>query len=241
MKHLLHAAAGRARHCIKGSSPTPGPRGRLGRRPRVESLESRRLLTTITEYSVPLVGGANGQPSQVTVGPNDTLYFAEPSADAIGSVGVTSPKPVTVQNLPSGSSPDGITLGPDGNIWYTVPATNQIGFYMLTGTTPPTLTGLTSNSVPAGITSADNYLWFTQSISDQIGRLNPITGQITEFNAPGAMSNLDSKIVLGPDGNLWFTEFGAIAAFDPNNQNSGPRTIFESRLLMAPGALNSVI
>ena len=223
MRQLFDAAGRRARHFIKTSGPAAGPNG-LGRRrtrPCVESLELRQLLSTITEYSVPLVGGKNGAPSQITVGPNDTLYFVEPGTTSIGSVSVTNPNPVTVTTLPAGSIPDGITLGPDGNIWFTETATNQIGFYKLTSTTPPTPTGISSNSGPEGITSADGYLWFTQAISDQIGRLNPTTGQITEYKAPTAMSSLDSKIVLGADGDLWFTEFGAIAAFDPANPNTG--------------------
>jgi streptogramin lyase len=236
MRQLFDAAGRRARHFIKTSGPAADPNGpgRRRRRPCVESLELRQLLSTITEYSVPLVGGKNGQPAQITVGPNDTLYFVEPGTNSIGSVSVTNPNPVTVTTLPTGSIPDSITLGPDGNLWFTEFATGQIGSVKLTGTTPPTPTGITANSGPAGITSADGYLWFTQSLSDQIGRLNPMTGQITEYTAPTAMSSLDSRIVLGADGDLWFTEFGAIAAFNPSNPNIGT-TLNVTKTVALPG------
>ena len=240
MRQLVHAAATRARYYIKGASQAACPRGRERRRPYVESLESRRLLTTITEYSVPLVNHQNTQPSQIAVGPNNTLYFVEPGANAIGSVSTASPDPATIANLtlPSGANPDGITLGPDLNIWFTETFSNQIGVDKLTGATPPALTGITSNSGPAGITSANGYLWFTQIFTNQIGRLDPKTGVVTEFNLPtgSTFGGLDSKIVLGPDSNLWFTEFGAIAAFDPANPNAGANLNITKTATLAGGS-----
>jgi streptogramin lyase len=243
MRQLLDAAGRRARNCMKTSGPAAGPNGpeRRRTRPCVESLELRQLLSTITEYSVPLVGGKNGAPSQITVDPNGTLYFVEPGTTSIGSVSVTNPNPVTLTNLPTGSIPDGITLGPDGNLWFTESATGQIGSFKLTGTTPPTPTGITSNSGPAGITTADGSLWFTQIFSNQIGRLDPSTGAVTEFNLPtgSAFGGLDSKIILGPDGNLWFTEFGAIAAFNPSDPNIGTTlTLNVTKTATLPGGSN---
>src|SRR6516165_756788 len=81
--------------------------------PCVELLESRRLLSNITEHPVPLVNGQNATPSEITVGPNGTLWFIEPGGNAIGSLSTTNPNPVTYPgSLPSGSLPTGITLGP---------------------------------------------------------------------------------------------------------------------------------
>ena len=192
--------------------------------PCVEPLESRRLLSSITEYPVPLVNGKNASPSEITVGPNGTLWFIESGGNAIGSLSTTNPNPALYPgSLPSGSLPTGITLGPDGNtIWFTELAANQIGMINPNDTSHTirhfgTSDGMTARSGPAGITSADGYLWFTQNQTHQIGRLDPSTGKITEYSAPVAMTTLNSRIVLGPDGNLWFTEFGAIGIFNPNN------------------------
>jgi streptogramin lyase len=186
-------------------------RKRLG----LERLESRRLLSVVTEYPAP--NGSNGTPSQITVGPNNTntLWYTDPGGNVIGSLNTSSPSPQSYnQTLPAGSIPDGIALGPDGNLWFTEQGANQIGVINLSGTAP-TPTGISSKSHPAGITSADGYLWFTQPTTDQIGRLDPNTGHITEYPGPAALAALDSKIILGPDGNLWFTEFGAIGIFSP--------------------------
>ena len=50
---------------------------------------------------------------------------------------------------------------------------------------------MAARSGPAGITSADGYLWFTQNQTHQIGRLDPSTGNITEYSAPVAMTDLE--------------------------------------------------
>ena len=204
---------------------TKGRPKRGRRQPCVELLESRRLLSSITEYPVALVNGKNTSPSEVTVGPNGTLWFIESGGNAIWSLSTTNPNPTPTPypgSLPSGSLPMGITLGPDGNtIWFTELAANQIGMINPNDASHTirnfgTSDGMTARSGPAGITSADGYLWFTQNQTHQIGRLDPSTGKITEYSAPVAMTTLNSRIVLGPDGNLWFTEFGAIGIFNPN-------------------------
>src|SRR5215469_350144 len=64
---------------------------------------------------------------------------------------------------------------------------------------------LASDSHPRGIvTGADGNLWFTQWLSNQVGRISP-SGTITEFVVPTPESRPHS-ITAGPDGNLWFTE-----------------------------------
>src|SRR5262249_49871534 len=37
-----------------------------------------------------------------------------------------------------------------------------------------------------------------------------------EYAAPLAMARASSQIIRGPDGNLWFAEFGAIGIFNPS-------------------------
>jgi len=53
---------------------------------------------------------------------------------------------------------------------------------------------------------SDGNLWFTEQ--NKIGKISPLTGQITEYNIP--IANAGPKgITNGPDGNLWFTEANA--------------------------------
>ena len=57
-------------------------------------------------------------------------------------------------------------------------------------------------------------LWFTENATTKIGKINPSTGQITEYTPFGTSQRNLGAIVAGPDGNLWVMEattFGAIA------------------------------
>jgi len=78
----------------------------------------------------------------------------------------------------------------------------------------------TENSQPYGITlDSSNGVWFTELAGNKIGRLTSASDSaasalpgamqavtITEYTIPTADS-LPSDIALGPDGNLWFTEY----------------------------------
>jgi virginiamycin B lyase len=75
---------------------------------------------------------------------------------------------------------------------------------------PSTLTELpvlpTTAAGRTGITSAaDGSIWFTEKNANKVGRLDPATGAVTEFNVPTAASAPD-QITATPDGNVWFTE-----------------------------------
>ena len=65
----------------------------------------------------------------------------------------------------------------------------------------------TANSKPAGITKTTTALWFTEEAGNKIGTLSQ-TATITEYPVPTAHAQ-PLNIVLGTDGNLWFTEYGA--------------------------------
>ncbi|MFZ5808834.1 MAG: virginiamycin B lyase family protein [Chloroflexota bacterium] len=77
----------------------------------------------------------------------------------------------------------------------------------------------TADSQPYGITvDSSNQVWFTELAGNKIGRLTPASGStalsvrstlavtITEYTIPTAGST-PSDITLGPEGNLWFTEY----------------------------------
>src|SRR4029453_17871808 len=61
---------------------------------------------------------------------------------------------------------------------------------------------------PLGITAGpDGNMWFTEERMNQIGRIVPATGEITEFKLPDFFFRRQPfEIASGPDGNLWFTE-----------------------------------
>jgi streptogramin lyase len=67
--------------------------------------------------------------------------------------------------------------------------------------------GLTNDSKPWSITKGpDGNLWFTESNTNQIGRITPQGTDLKEFQTPTGDSE-PINITTGPDGNLWFTEY----------------------------------
>jgi virginiamycin B lyase len=65
----------------------------------------------------------------------------------------------------------------------------------------------TANSKPAGITTTSTALWFTEELGNKIGTIGS-SATITEYPVPTANAE-PLNIVVGIDGNLWFTEFAA--------------------------------
>jgi len=85
----------------------------------------------------------------------------------------------------------------------------------------------TAGSEPLAITAGpDGALWFTETTTNRIGRMDPITNQVTEFDIPTPASS-PSAITVGPDGALWFTELNAnqIGRFDPTTLKFAEFTI----------------
>jgi hypothetical protein len=67
--------------------------------------------------------------------------------------------------------------------------------------------GIVNNAQPVGIAKGpDGNLWFTEQISNRIGRITPL-GVVTEYSSGITTGTLLIGITAGPDGNLWFTEY----------------------------------
>jgi len=97
--------------------------------------------------------------------------------------------------------------------------------------------GITAGSGPEDIvTGPDGDLWFTQQETNEIGRLNPRTGAITEYPVPAANAGVNSGpfgITVGPDGNLWFTE---IASNQIGRINPWTGTVTKFSAGLSPGS-----
>ena len=197
----------------------------------------------VTTYPIPRVAGSEyGVPLRITAGPDGNLWFTLVDAGRNGkdSIGRINPKDgnITLFPLPK-RKPTAITAGPDGNIWFTEINADIIGrINPDTGviTEFPLLSPVCqANSLGAGCrqlknitTGPDGNLWFTELLTNAIGRINPYTGAISEFPVPSPDNgdNVDETdvkegyfgitvnegpfdITAGPDGNLWFTQSNA--------------------------------
>ena len=125
------------------------------------------------------------------------------------------------------SGPVGITSGTDGALWFTEGYGNKIGridpgTHIVAEYPIPT----PNSGAAMGITSgSDGAIWFTEggngdiaNGADQIGRIDLITHQITEY--PLTKGSGPALITSGSDGAIWFTEqfakkIGRIAPSNP--------------------------
>ncbi|HEU0014021.1 MAG TPA: hypothetical protein VFQ45_10075 [Longimicrobium sp.] len=147
--------------------------------------------------------GCSIAPSDIAVGSDGNLWFTEGLRNQIGRL--TPAGEFTFYTVPTaGAGPTGITAGPDGALWFTEFQANQIG-RIDPATGVITEFGTSSGGGWRIAAGADGQLYFTIPFTSSIGRLDPATGTITEFALE--TPSQPRGIVLGPDGNVWFTEY----------------------------------
>jgi len=182
---------------------------------------------TITEFPLPAAATPAGSPpstptasnpkgvTEITVGPDSNLWFAEENANQIGRITTNG----TITEFPligPNNYPTSIVTGPDKNIWFTEVGTGRIGRMTLAGLITSYLIP-TRHSGPSSITvGPDGNIWFTETNVNQIAKLNTKSGKITEVPLPTRDSG-PFGIVTGSDNALWFVESKAnkIARYSP--------------------------
>ncbi len=212
---------------IAGTAPlTLAPDGNLWfaqneDEPHGPSLEIGRITPSgvVTEFPV----GSNPSLSdELTLTPDGNLWFS--TSDSIDRI--TTSGAITAFPLPSGSAvPGGLTVGSDGNLWFTLSNESptggfstaiDIGRITTAGAItefPVPVAGFSIGSMTLG---PDGNLWFPEDMRNgippfvaatnpQIGRVTP-SGVVTSFPIPNGYS-APRALTVGPDGNLWFTEF----------------------------------
>ncbi|MEV6767469.1 hypothetical protein AB0N05_02440 [Nocardia sp. NPDC051030] len=164
----------------------------------------------------------------MAAGPDGELWVTVPAPPS-RIVKITTQGRVTEMNVPVQSVPFGLADGPDGNMWATLGA-GQYGRGQLIAIEPETMRVVKRFEVdlaagPSGLTTGpDCALWFPQIVSGTVGRLDPETGDFTQYpmNALGGalpitFGSFPAYINTGPDGNIWVTShlFGWIARITP--------------------------
>lgn len=152
-------------------------------------------------------------PGGITAGPDGALWYGEGLNIAgrhpggIGRISVDG-EVESFGTVPAQELVLAVTSAPDGTIWFT----NRFGIGRRTVdgrleqvSNDGFLDGVVS-TLPAGIaTDGAGDVWFTEYEKDRVGRLTR-AGVLTRFSAGITPGSHPKEIVLGPDGNLWFTE-----------------------------------
>src|SRR5439155_8023450 len=104
-------------------------------------------------------------------------------------IGRITPDGVVTEFSLTAGNPYQITAGSDGNLWFTEQLFNRIGRFTPDGVVTEFSAGLTSGDWLPSITAGpDGNLWFTKrplstlSGGSRIGRIDPLTGTVTEFS-----------------------------------------------------------
>ena len=181
----------------------------------------------ITEFSLPAIPAPAASqaaagpptpkgPTEITVGPDSNLWFAEQNYNQIGRItpdGSITEFPLFGEN----NYPNSIVTGPDHNLWFTEGGTGRIGRMTVTGKLA-NYTIPTRHSGPSGISvGPDGNVWFTETNVNQIAKISITTARITELSLPSADNSGPFSISAGPDKALWFVEQQAnkIARYAP--------------------------
>ena len=172
------------------------------------------------------------EPDWIAAGPDGALWFTNEAGGGYTAPSIerlTTTGRLTTFTAPSISVPAGIAAGPDGAMWfvnseYGVSPAGSIGRITTSGTvTEYTYPG---SYYPKDITAGpDHSMWFTNgSIASSVhpSSIERITmgGSVTGFVISG-LGALGSDylgggggIVEGPDGALWFIDYGSPATTD---------------------------
>ncbi|MFN2449712.1 MAG: hypothetical protein ABR508_07960 [Candidatus Baltobacteraceae bacterium] len=157
------------------------------------------------EYPVPTAGA---HPATV-VTQNGYLYFTEQAASKIGQL-TTGGAVTELATKTANAGPTSIIAGPDGNLWWTEASIHSIA----TSGSGFTAAGFTEYNIPfAGSLpnfmtrgAASGSMYFTDPGANAIGEILTSGAVSGPFAIPTAGSN-PQGIAVGPDNNIWFTEF----------------------------------
>ena len=115
--------------------------------------------------------------------------------------------PVQIKEFPIGGNPIPLTVGPDGNFWTWFSGTTSVARMTPTGVVTGFVTPLGFPESTPGhcVDGHDGNVWCSNT-GGPLLRISVATGASTVFDLPPNSGAMD--VTLGPDGALWYTDFG---------------------------------
>jgi virginiamycin B lyase len=180
----------------------------------------------IVEYPLPT---PLSDPSSLVLGPDNAIWFIENLTQRLGRFDPAT-HAFTEYPLPSPGANLGLEIierGAGDELLFSLPDTNQIGTFDVVTHEFETYTSPTPLSLPQGVAVADGAIWFTETLGQNLARIDPVTGKISEFSLstvdlsdPTLLAPFPASMIEAADGDLYIlngtTEAGdSITRFDP--------------------------
>lgn len=145
----------------------------------------------------------NTQPTAVTVGPSNEIWFAEWAGSNVGYFDSGGADHEFDAGFDGFSNTFGIAYGSDGRIWFCDPQHRRIGAINVDGTGRTFYTKKLTGSPDSIVAGPDGNLYFGE-FENAIGVITT-AGAITEFPLPASEGSFPVLgLAVGPDGNIWF-------------------------------------
>lgn len=191
------------------------------------------LAAEMQEYSLP----AGTHPHDVAPAPDGQVWY---TGQQTGELGLLDPVSGEIQRIPlgEGSRPHGVIVGPNGAAWVTDGGLNAI-VRVEKDSHAVTVYPLPAQSGYANLNTAafdgNGVLWFTGQ-SGIYGRLDPKTGQVAVFDAPGGRGPYG--IDATPAGDIYYaslagshiaridTDTGQATVLEPPTAQQGARRVW---------------
>jgi streptogramin lyase len=178
-----------------------GKPARTAARPRLalEALEDRSLPSTTNVFTLPIAPNIAAERIQALDG---NLFFTT----APGEIGRITPTGRVTPIFAVGGHD--LAVGADGNL-YTAGPGNTIERISPSGAVTDFAIPTPNANAESITASADGNIWFEETSVDKVGRLNPATGALSEFQLEsGAFYEAPSfgGITAAPDGNVYVTQ-----------------------------------
>lgn len=150
------------------------------------------------------------------------IWFTAQTSDAVGHLEVATGK-IRLVKTGERTRPYGIVINGKNVPWLNLFGTNKIA------TIDPATMAVKSFDLPherarsrrIAVTS-DDVIWYVDYTRGFLGRLDPVSGKVEEFPAPGGPASLPYGMASDDKDKIWITESGAKGArligFDPKTR-----------------------
>lgn len=173
-------------------------------------------------------------PHSLALGPDGRWYTTDTFATHIGAF---NPKTMAWEpsyEIPGGLYPHTIRFDPKGRVWFTLAFSDQLGRldpvsgkFAVINVPKRAPTGLAGGTMPYGIdvNPVDGSIWYARLFGDVIGRVDPETLEIAEFDSPVRGPR---RMRFGRDGTLWISGYsdGVVAAMHTDGTQTPKSEVF---------------